>query len=85
MFPNENSVSLRCFNTCSLKRFISCNSDNCVQTVIVIGIKSIPCQNHFLSVFLRIIYHYKHCVAMKTRSSLAFSMFAFLGLFGRLN
>ena len=33
MFSHENSVSLRFFNTCSLKRFISCNGDNSVQTV----------------------------------------------------
>ena len=36
MFPNENSVSLRVFTTCSLNRFISCNSDIIVETVIII-------------------------------------------------
>ena len=41
--------------------------------------------NHVPSVFLRLIYHYKHCVAIKPLSSGAFSMFAFLGLFGQLN
>ena len=37
MFPHENSVSLRVFNTCSLKRGISCNSDKSGQTVKIIG------------------------------------------------
>ena len=36
MFPNENSVSLRVFTTCSLHRFISCNSDIIAETVIII-------------------------------------------------
>ena len=35
MFPNENSVSLLVFTTCSLNRFISCNSDISVETVII--------------------------------------------------
>ena len=34
---HKNSVSLRVLNTYSLKRFISCNSDNSVQPVIIIG------------------------------------------------
>ena len=33
---HKNSVSLRVLNTYSLKRFISCNSDNRVQTDIII-------------------------------------------------
>jgi len=37
MFPHLNSVSLRFFNTWSLKGHISCNSENSVQTVITIG------------------------------------------------
>ena len=53
MFPYENSVCLRFFKTCSLKRFISSNSDNCVQTVKINGNTCILCQNHFLNVFLR--------------------------------
>ena len=52
-FPYENSVCLRLFKTCSLKRFISSNSDNCVQTVIIIGNTYVLWQNHVLNVFLR--------------------------------
>ena len=50
--PNENNVTLRCFTTYSLKRFISCNSDNSVQTVIIIGNMCILWQHHVLSRFL---------------------------------
>ena len=53
MCPHENSVSLRVLNTCSLKRFISCNSDNWVQTVIIIGNACILWQHNVLNVFLR--------------------------------
>ena len=53
MFPDENDVSLRVLNTCSLKRLISCNSDNCVQTVIIIGNTCILWQHHVLNVLLR--------------------------------
>ena len=84
MFPYENSVCLRFFKTCSLKHFISSNSDNCVQTVIIIGNTYVLWQNHVLNVFLRWIWHYKHCFAMKTLSSLVFSLFAYLGLSRRL-
>ena len=41
MFPNENSISLRFFITCILKRFISCDTDNSVQADIIIGITCI--------------------------------------------
>ena len=50
---DKNSVSLRVLNTYSLKRFISCNSDNSVQTVIIIGNACISWQHHLLNVFLR--------------------------------
>ena len=50
---HKNSVSLRVLNTYSLKRFISCNSDNSVQTVIIIGNSCISWQHHLLNVFLR--------------------------------
>ena len=52
MFSHENDVSLRFINTCNLKRFISCSSDNCVQTVIIIGHACSLLQNHVLNVFL---------------------------------
>ena len=52
-FPYENSVCLPFFKTCSLKRFISYNSDNCVQTAIIIGNTYVLWQNHVLNVFLR--------------------------------
>ena len=53
MFPNENSVSLRVFTTCSLNRFISCNSDISVETVIITGNTFVLWENHYLNVFLR--------------------------------
>ena len=53
MFPYENSVSLCFLTTCSLKRFISGNSDNSVETVIIIGSACTPWENHVLNVFLR--------------------------------
>ena len=84
MFPYENSVCLRFFKTCSLEHLISCKSDNCVQTVIIIAKTCIQWQNHVLNVFLRWIYHYNHCFGMKTLSSLVSSLFAYLGLKGRL-
>ena len=84
MCPHENSVSLRCFTTCIVRRFIDCNSDNSVQTVIIIGNTCSLWQNHVLNVFSRLILHYKHCVAMTTLSSLAFSVFAYLGPLDRL-
>ena len=37
----------------SLIRFISCNSDNCVHTVIIIGNACILWQHNVLNVFLR--------------------------------
>ena len=43
MFPHENSVRVPIFTTCSLKRFISFDSDNWVQTVIMIGNAFILC------------------------------------------
>ena len=53
-FPlNENSVSLRVFTTCSLKRCISCNSDISVETVIIIGNTFGPWENLYLNMFLR--------------------------------
>ena len=51
MFPYENGVSLNLFTTSSLQRFISYNSDNIVQTVIIIGDMCILWQNHALNVF----------------------------------
>ena len=51
--PNENSVSLLVFTTCSLNRFISCNSDSSVETVIIIGNTFVLWENHYLNVFLR--------------------------------
>ena len=53
MFPNENSVSLLVFTTCSLKRCISCNSVNSVETVIIIGTTFILCENNIVDVFVR--------------------------------
>ena len=52
MFPNENSVSLRVLTTCSL-RFISCNSDISVETVIITGNTLVLWENHYLNVFSR--------------------------------
>ena len=50
MIPHKNSVSLRCYKTYSLRRFISCNSDNSVHTVIIIQNTCIlwqkPCSEH---------------------------------------
>ena len=51
--PHENSVKLRVLNTCSLHRFISCNSENCVQAVRIIGNTCSLRQNHVLNEFLR--------------------------------
>ena len=53
MFPYETRASLCVLATCSLKRFISGNSDNSVQTVIIIGSTCVLLQNHALNVFLR--------------------------------
>ena len=53
MFPYENDVSLPFINECSLKRFISCNSDNCVQTDIFIGNTCSLRQKHVVNLFLR--------------------------------
>ena len=53
MFPYKNSVSLRFLDTCSLKRFISCNRDNSVQAVISIGNKGSLWHHHGLKAFLR--------------------------------
>ena len=53
MFPNENSVSLRVFTAYSLNRFISCNSDISVETVIITGNPLVLWENHYLNVFLR--------------------------------
>ena len=52
IFPRENSVGVPVLNTCSLKRLIRCNSDNSVQTVIIIGNACILWQHHLLNVFL---------------------------------
>ena len=41
-------------STCSLKRFISFNGDNCVQTVKITGNTCILCLNHFLNVFFKV-------------------------------
>ena len=49
MFPIENSVSLRCGTTWSLKRFISCNNDNSVEIVIIIGNRFILWDKHVLN------------------------------------
>ena len=51
MFPHENSVVSRYFTTCSLKRFISCNSDNSVQTVIITGNTYFPWQHQVIKGF----------------------------------
>ena len=72
MLCHENSISLRLFDTCS------CNSDNNVQTVIIIGSTRNLWRDHVLHVFLHWIEHYKQCVAMKTLSIVAFSVFAYL-------
>ena len=50
--PYENSVSLRFCTTCSLRRFIRCNSDNSVQTVIINANTCILRHNHVLNVLL---------------------------------
>ena len=84
MFPHENSVSLLGFTTCSLKRFISCNSVNSVEAVIIIGTTCILCQNNILDVFLRCLLYYKHCFAMKALSGVVFSVFVYLGSLGWL-
>ena len=53
MFPYEIDVILPFINECSLKRFISCNSDNCVQTDIFIGHACSLRQKHVVNLFLR--------------------------------
>ena len=53
IFPYKNSISIRFYKTCSLKRFISCNSDNSVQTVTIIGHTYILLSNHIVDMFLR--------------------------------
>ena len=52
MFPNENGVSLLVFTTYSLNRFISCNSEISVETVIMIGTTFVLWENHYLNVVL---------------------------------
>ena len=84
LFPHENNVTLRCFTTYSLKRFISYNSDNSVQIVIIMGNTCIPLQNNCLNVLLRWLSQYNHCFAMKTMSSFDFSVLAYLGPVTRL-
>ena len=59
----------------ALKCFISVDSDNSVQTVIIIGNTCILLGNHVLNVFLRLIEHYKHCFPMKSLASLVFTVF----------
>ena len=49
IFSTENSVSLHYFTTCSLKRFISCNSDNSVEKIIIIGNMFILWDKHVLN------------------------------------
>ena len=83
-FPHENSVSLRCFTTYSLTGFISCNSDNSVQTVIIIGNMYSLWENHVVNMFLGWILHYNQCLGMTTLSRFVLSMFAYLGPVGRL-
>ena len=53
MLPNENRVSLLVFTTYNLNRFISCNSDISVETVIITGNTLVLWENHYLNVFLR--------------------------------
>ena len=84
MFPHENSFSSSIFTTSRLKRFISCDSDNSVDTVIVIGNTFILSETPVLNVFLRWIKHFKHCLAITTLSSLVFSVFEFLGPVGQV-
>ena len=50
---HKNSVLFCLFNTCSLKRLITCNSNNSVPTVIIIGTTCILWQSNVLNVFLR--------------------------------
>ena len=49
-FLHDNTFSLPFFNICSLKCIVSSNTDNSVQTVIIIGT---TWQNHVLNVSLR--------------------------------
>ena len=83
-FPHENSVSLRSFTTYSLTGFISCSSDNNVQTVIIIGHMYSLWESHTLNRFLGWILHYNQCLGMTTLSSFVLSMFTYLGPLGRL-
>ena len=52
MLPHKNTVSVRFYKTCSLKRFINCNSDNSVHTAIMIGNTCILWTKLFLNMFL---------------------------------
>ena len=84
MFPNENSVSLCLFTTWSLKYFISCNSDNSVETVIIIGNTFLLWDKHVINMVLLWISNYKHCLAMKPLSSVVVSVVAYLDQLGLL-
>ena len=53
MFPYKNSVKVLIFTTCSLRHVVSCNSDNWVQTVIMMGPTFILWDKHIVSVVLR--------------------------------
>ena len=52
MVSHKNSVSLRLYKICSLKRFIGCNVDNGVQPVITIGNRFILWHSHVLTMYL---------------------------------
>ena len=53
MFPHDNSGLLRFFPTLRLEQLISCNSDNSVQSDIMIGNTFILSNRHVQNVFLR--------------------------------
>ena len=59
MFPHENGVSLRFYDTCSLKRAIGCNSDNWVETVKILRNTCILLQHHVLNVFLFLLLYFQ--------------------------
>ena len=53
MFPHENSTSLLCYNRCSFTWFTSCDSENSLKSVIIIGKTYIPWSTDVLNVCLR--------------------------------
>ena len=53
MFPHENNCNLRMVTTSKLNRFLSCNSDNRVETVLIIGHTFMLWETHVVNVLIR--------------------------------